>query len=160
MEKYKHNFSQGTLSSFLSFLGGRNLIYCTMWVIKPKYSFVPKKSCISFFIWLLFWMLKTCFLPFSNFGCWKANFSTGLEVDYETPIILEQIELQAKLLYYFLGSNKSNINQTLDPWDCPGPLPAYLYQWRTHSGQIQSTMFVVTFFLSCVSFFLFFFLGG
>ena len=27
------------------------------------------------------------------------------------PAILEQIELQAKLLNYFLGSNKSNINQ-------------------------------------------------
>ena len=29
------------------------------------------------------------------------------------PSILEQIELQAKLLNYFLGSNKSNINQSL-----------------------------------------------
>jgi len=28
--------------------------------------------------------------------------------------IIEQIELQAKLLNYFLGSNKSNINQTND----------------------------------------------
>jgi len=27
-------------------------------------------------------------------------------------IIIEQIELQAKLLNYFLGSNKSNINQS------------------------------------------------
>ena len=27
----------------------------------------------------------------------------------------EQIELQAKLLDYFLGSNKSNINQRLQP---------------------------------------------
>jgi len=27
------------------------------------------------------------------------------------PWIFEQIELQAKLLNYFLGSNKSNINQ-------------------------------------------------
>jgi len=27
-------------------------------------------------------------------------------------IVIEQIELQAKLLNYFLGSNKSNINQT------------------------------------------------
>ena len=26
-------------------------------------------------------------------------------------VVLEQIELQAKLLNYFLGSNKSNINQ-------------------------------------------------
>jgi len=29
----------------------------------------------------------------------------------EMMIIIEQIELQAKLLNYFLGSNKSNINQ-------------------------------------------------
>jgi len=28
----------------------------------------------------------------------------------------EQIELQAKLLNYFLGSNKSNINQLRDPF--------------------------------------------
>jgi len=28
--------------------------------------------------------------------------------------LLEQIELQAKLLNYFLGSNKSNINQYID----------------------------------------------
>jgi len=27
--------------------------------------------------------------------------------------LLEQIELQAKLLNYFLGSNKSNINQSV-----------------------------------------------
>jgi len=27
------------------------------------------------------------------------------------PVVFEQIELQAKLLNYFLGSNKSNINQ-------------------------------------------------
>jgi len=30
--------------------------------------------------------------------------------------LTEQIELQAKLLNYFLGSNKSNINQSLTMW--------------------------------------------
>jgi len=34
-------------------------------------------------------------------------------MEAEVDIILEQIELQAKLLNYFLGSNKSNINQKL-----------------------------------------------
>jgi len=31
----------------------------------------------------------------------------------QIELLFEQIELQAKLLNYFLGSNKSNINQTL-----------------------------------------------
>jgi len=32
--------------------------------------------------------------------------------------VFEQIELQAKLLNYFLGSNKSNINQFREDSDC------------------------------------------
>ena len=35
------------------------------------------------------------------------------------PILVEQIELQAKLLNYFLGSNKSNINQYAGKLDDP-----------------------------------------
>jgi hypothetical protein len=42
-------------------------------------------------------------------------------------LIFEQIELQAKLLNYFLGSNKSNINQTHETQsDFHGPLLTYL----------------------------------
>jgi len=37
--------------------------------------------------------------------------STWLDATIVADEICEQIELQAKLLNYFLGSNKSNINQ-------------------------------------------------
>jgi len=39
----------------------------------------------------------------------KKKFSTPISQIYKKRF--EQIELQAKLLNYFLGSNKSNINQ-------------------------------------------------
>ena len=41
----------------------------------------------------------------------ERNFPPPGSVSLRSVSILEQIELQAKLLNYFLGSNKSNINQ-------------------------------------------------
>jgi len=47
-------------------------------------------------------------IPFTYAAPSKEGFSHA----YESRTRIEQIELQAKLLNYFLGSNKSNINQS------------------------------------------------
>ena len=57
-------------------------------------------------------------------------FSDGHAQDLSrlADFLFEQIELQAKLLNYFLGSNKSNINQSAPPWrDCDASRSSFGY---------------------------------
>jgi len=56
-------------------------------------------------------------------GCkMEAQCKGGVRVDGVASLIVtfEQIELQAKLLNYFLGSNKSNINRRERGAACSG----------------------------------------
>ena len=55
---------------------------------------------------------------------------------------IEQIELQAKLLDYFLGSNKSNINQYVRLGDLGYSPLRPLVNWR-HSASLCPISFIV-----------------
>jgi len=52
--------------------------------------------------------------PIFDFLCLTLSLAHTHGIAKYARIYIEQIELQAKLLNYYLGSNKSNINQYTD----------------------------------------------